>query len=179
MNSTLDTVQTFRPKLTIHPSALAAKVAAWNACHEFIREHTPQALNLALAFMGEKIILATGGFSKKFINAIPDIFKENNLEYRVWLSSTNYNLILNVHCDGHFQKGAGPGGYTTSHRAERIVYLADLTGASVISKLYDFKPENWPLYTEAGVIEARKGVESAKRRLSEANSTLGPFGEWD
>lgn len=177
MNSqTLDPVQTFRPKVTIHPSPLAAKVAAWNACHEFIRQHAPQALNLALQFMGEKIILATGVFSKKFKDAVPEIFKTNGLECRVWISSTHYSLILNVHCDGHFQKKD----YTSSHRAERTVYLADLDRGHTVAKLHNFDPDCWRVdYTEESVILARAAVAKAQKALSDANSALTPFGEWD
>lgn len=181
MNShLLDPIQSYRPTITIHPTPLAAKVAAWNECHSFIREHVPQALNLALAFMGEKIILSGGGFTKKFRDAIPDIFNQNIIGRRVWLRSTVYNLILEVSIDGHFQKGTGPGGYTSSHRAERSVYLADLQGGHTITKLYPFKAEDWRVdYTEEGVVLARAAVDKAEAALSAANAALAPFGQWD
>lgn len=180
MNSQLEPVQTFRPKITIHPSPLAAKVAAWNECHSFIREHAPQAFNLVLAFMGEKIILAGGGFTKKFKDAIPDTFQRNDLQGRVYLRSTQYNLILEISIDGHFQKGTCPGGYTSSHRAERSVYLADLQHGHTISKQLPFNAADWRVdYTEESVVLARHAVEKAENALSDANSALAPFGKWD
>lgn len=149
----------------MHKTQLAAKIAAHNANMKNIHASAPAIWDVVARFVGEKIVKADGQFTRKFVDALPNIGARN------YWRTPNYNVALTFIADEN-----GP---RSSERNERTVYFGDLENG-VLTRVLKFDHSNFTYAPEAeAIIAAREEVKRARAALSEAENKLQGFGEWD
>lgn len=153
---------------------LENKIKSRNLVNALARTWAPTIRAAFAPFEGQKIILATGGFSAKFQKAIAALGLPSVNWQQCYISSGHgYSLTANFRTMVSNEAGTSYG--------EVTVYLFDLNNgvmvenAAYTSHIYSLRTD----FDAAGILAARAAVKSARAALSTAESALAGFGEYD
>lgn len=162
----------------IHPTQLAAKVAARNNAHAYALRLYPVLSDFFRGYVGCKILKADGTLLKKIADAIPAQPEPgvSGVQLHVYRSTSSYSLAWTVKACETFP--ARYGDCQIASYYEVTVYIGDMRG-DVLTKISD--PPTWLRtdYTVEEVEKARLAYAEAKKKADDARSALGDFGEYD
>lgn len=161
--------------ITIHKTALEAKVAAVNNANRYALELYPQLRAIFEPFIGQKIEKADGGLLMKIAKLLPEFPCKPGLH--VYKMSSDYSLVWVVKtCESQAINGKHDN-YHVAHYHETSVYVGNMRHGV----LTDFckAPELRTDYTAAEVEAAREAYRKAKQAADDARSALFNFGEYD
>lgn len=156
---------------TVYACALDAMVTAQNNVNKAALERWPQMLDALRPFVGSKVINADGTISKKVRAALPEL--PHDVALSGHYSSTDYSLSARLKtCECHAGRGCELANY-----AERNLHLGEIS-RGILTKLGDVQPLRTN-YSAPDVEQLRQQLKGAKARVSELESQLWPFGEYD
>jgi hypothetical protein len=159
-----------------HDPRLLIKVEAVNACHAESNRLFPILIAAFAPFVGEKIMLAAGGFTKKFKESWPEL--PNTPKLSVYISNSGgYNVIANIKTC-YTAPNENPRYSDHCYYHPHSLYLAETTNG-VLTKLYEKQDGLRTDYTADEVCRLRKDWEEKKRLADAAHSRLLHFGEYD
>lgn len=154
----------------------AAKVRGQNAINAFFNKNVPLILARLKPFVGEKVVLATGGFASKFAKLLVEIREEigeqEGFRYRIY-SSHGYSLWL----EG--DKCEGVPGDSGCHYMKQSFCLGNLVNGMILKELYntadrlpDFKTD----FTVEGILATLKEAEELETKARNLKHSIDPFG---
>ena len=152
-------------------NSLSAKVKAVNRVNAYIAREGAAILEALKPFIGQKILLATGGVAHKVVKVLDDIeAKAKVAGLTVYLYPSQYSFILT------FKGHESCEGYSCVYH-EQSLYLLKLDSATgFATETFDFNSENFPhSYTEAGIRELRAKLREAEDKVSSIKSALSNF----
>lgn len=153
---------------------LENKIKSRNLVNALARTWAPTIRAAFAPFVGQKIVLATGGFSAKFLKAVTALgLPSENWQHCYISSGHGYSLTANFRVMVSNEASTSYG--------EVTVYLFDLSdGVVVRNDNYATHADALRVdFTSAGIIAARDAVKRARTVLSGAESALAGFGEYD
>lgn len=155
---------------------LQAKVKARNRLNAIVLKTFPLIVAAVAEFKGEKVKLANGSLSKKFLDKLP---KSNETEgYTLLYECSVYVIRARWTVTEEYAKRNGNFGFTHYETASFLV--GDTTdGVLVDSPVYSQTPWVRTDYTEGEVESLRKEISLLERVLTEKKNQLGSFGEND
>lgn len=165
---------------TNHASRLAAKVAARNHVHQIALEKAGPMIDALRPFLGEKIIKVDGALTAKVSKALGrqsvacDLTEGVHGSYYTTGHGYNVSAVIKVCHSSQLSRDRGQ----VADYADATIYLGDLAHG-VLSKLYDVPTLLRTDYTEAEILTYRAELKAAQKALSEAQSKLYHFGEYD
>lgn len=166
----------------VHPTPLAAKVAAANNAHAYALKLYPALADFFADFVGVKIEKVDGTLLKKIADALEKVFPETGVpstRLHVYRHTSNYSLAWTVKaCESSPGKNSRPGDeYQIANYYEITVYIGDMRDG-VLTKISN-PPTLRTDYTVEHVNECFAAVKAAEKALSDARSALWPFKESD
>lgn len=181
--------------IKIYTNVLEAKIAGRNALNDWALRLATQPIEVLKAFVGHKVINTTGLLTARIEKALvasaplPDWTagdKEQYARYYPLLQalyrSSDYSVYLWLRtCTNYHSRGTpDPSGGCVCTYDECNVHLGDISGC-ILTKLADLpSPEVYRTdYTVAQIAAARDNLRKAKAAVSQAESALCGFGEYD
>ncbi len=155
-----------------HPSGLAAKVAAVNRANQVLKDLYPVFVAAFAPFIGSKVVKTNGNLMAKVSEAMPEIIGKPGLQ--VWIRTGNTGAYLQVKTWEGYEGIA--------HYHEVGAYLCGLdisdwqTATPVIQDHVAKVRTNW---TAGEVSDLQEALRAAKQAARDAETALGPFGEFD
>lgn len=152
---------------------LENKITARNRVNAAAKLYAPKIREALFSFVGQKIILASGGFAHRFAKAVAALGLPSDSRTHIYISSgAGYALTVNIRVTV-IDDGCAYG--------EVTVYLFDLkNGVLVQNDHYATHADALRVdYTAAGIVAARERVKWARTVLQEAEMALSGFGEYD
>lgn len=151
---------------------LEIKVAARNLVNTLVNENVAT-IRAALAhFVGQKVILATGGFSAKFAKAIAVLNLPCTPAAHIWITSSGGYTVA-----AKFRVSVTDG---STFYAEETVYLFDIEhGTLKVCAGYDARKPLRTDFDAAQIRVARDVVKQKRSELQAAENALCFFGEHD
>lgn len=153
---------------------LENKITARNKVNALARLLTPSIRTALAPFVGQKIILASGGFASKFAKAVGALALPSSTSAHCYISSGHgYSVTANFRVSVSNEAGTSYG--------EVTVYLFDLSnGVLVQNDAYLTHTDHLHTdFTAASILRAREEVKAARSALQAAESALCHFGEHD
>jgi len=147
---------------------LTAKIEATNAANAALNEFAPKVIEALKPFVGQKILVASGGFTAKVAKVLPALPNSHNL--MLWISVSRYSICL-------YSKANRPNSGFSVVYAERGGFVAEIDGAN-LTKVLEFQPVKAD-YKKDDILAAREQVKKAKALLSHTENGLAGFGEYD
>ncbi len=153
----------------------AAKVRGQNAINAFFNKNVPLILARFKPFVGEKVVLASGGFANKFRQALAEIQAEigtpAGFRWHIY-SSHGYSLWI----EG--DKCEDVPGECGCHYQKQSYCLGNLENGMILKELYDsadrlpnFKTD----FTVAGILETLKRADELERQAQNLKHSVTPF----
>ncbi len=143
---------------------LIAKIEARNQVHELVKKNAPAMFKVVNDFIGKKVCLATGGFSKAFKDAFP-----YHSDWHLVSSTYNIKAYFKV-CVSY------PAGECGCCYADATLYLAEITNGLTIQRALDYTENDFKSdYTFEYVTVCQLEIENAKKALSQAQAKIFHF----
>lgn len=150
--------------------ALEARVRCVNKVNAHANELYPKLVELFQPLVGCKINKVDGSFLKKIQEEVRALVK--NDEFHVYRYNSRYSLVFTVKSDEVVD------GHAYYHEISVYVGKMSYEDPAVLEKL-----EPWTTlktdYSVDTVMVLRKAHKEAKQKVSDAESALHPFGEYD
>jgi hypothetical protein len=159
---------------TIHPTVLAAKVAARNRLNAELNRVDPLLNEAFKPFLGKKIIKADSTLTEAAKAVIPMKY-EHGCGLAFYHDRSEYALHFRFYCDEIGDRGNS---HTLSTRAEHGISVGTIEG-QVLKSLWPVLSDRRTDYSVAEIAEARKEIAELKAELSEAEQAISGFGEHD
>lgn len=146
---------------------------ARNEAHRVMADMWPKIIQALQPFLGQKIFNQGDCLSKKAKSALPELTYSH--DQQSWYQTSRYSLYFYVKIS--FSVRAAHGDYDHSISQECGVCVGEIDGHTLksIAVPYHLRTD----YTTEEVRAARKRLEDAKKLVSDANSELHYFGEYD
>lgn len=146
---------------------LTAKVAARNRVAAYVKEVAPQILAALTPFVGQKVELATGELSAKAKKAL-EPFLGNKDKIQIYRGSSNYSLYF------VFKTSESLPEYSCIYD-EVSFYVGDLSGG-ILTKINEFKPENYKSdWNAAEIAQTLAAAEAKRKEAQNLESSVYPF----
>ncbi len=151
-------------------TVLAAKVEARNKLNKNILEQVPKLIEALKPFVGKKIKLATGGFTKTIQVCFPSGTVD---DVQFFLSSSSRYSVY-----AHFRTSVNTP--TRTVYAENEVAIGGMSDGQTLEKVCEFLPVYYRTdYTEGEVTEHRASVEYHEDKARHHEHALTHFGRHD
>jgi hypothetical protein len=160
-------------RTVVYPSRLEARVAAQNAVNKLAEGLRPGIVAALAPFVGCQVYKADGAMLAKVRGAL--LVLPNVPDASGYYECSPYGI--RVHLKTHACTADRFGDGQIAHYAEATLYVAEVRDR-VMVKIED-TPTPRPVYTVAAIMELRTQLKAAKAVVSELESQLRDFGEYD
>lgn len=152
---------------------LAANIAARNRANTEANRIQAVLIPFFAQYVGQKILKADNSLLAKI--KVPDLGISTTSLRNYRDSRSNYSLSWEV--SANEPDSGDVNGHHTVTYANATAYIGELDNG-VLKNVAEPRQHRTD-WTEAEIIAAREELKAAQRKVSEAQSKLGPFGEYD